>query len=131
MLERGNVYRFSYLWSRQFEKGEESGRKARPVCLVLKTSREKGNIFLFALTTSPPPQDRLSIEIPAAEQKHAGLRARSWIILDEYNQATEMAAYDFESLEPIGRFGDRFFLKIAETVRRAILSGRIMAVIRS
>jgi len=37
MLEAGDVVRFHYLWTRQAAKGEESGRKARPVCVVVRT----------------------------------------------------------------------------------------------
>jgi hypothetical protein len=131
MLERGNVYRFSYLWSWQSARGEESGQKFRPACLVLKTKKPTGNLFLFPVTTNMPLQDRLAIEIPLAERKAAGLDARSWIVLDEYNQASEAAAYDFDSLEPIGQFSNRFFGEIAETVKHAILPGRIKAVSRT
>ena len=131
MLERGNVYRFSYLWSWQYAQGEESGRKARPVCLILKTNKKSGNLFLFPLTTTQPPQNRLAIEIPAAERKSAGLDSKSWIILDEYNQASDVYMYDFESTEPLGKFGDRFLRKIADTVKQAILAGRMKAVSRT
>jgi hypothetical protein len=131
MIERGKVYRFSYLWTWQSALGEESGRTVRTVCLVMKTRKPNGNLFLFPVTTSLPAQDRLAIDIPNAERKLAGLDMRSWIVLDEYNQATEAAAYDFESLDPTGHFSDHFFRKIAETVKLAILSGRIKAVPRT
>jgi hypothetical protein len=36
MPEPGQVVRFVYLWKRQATVGEESGRKARPVCVVVR-----------------------------------------------------------------------------------------------
>jgi hypothetical protein len=44
MLERGQIVRFFYLWKRQADAGEESGRKARPVCIVVRTPDNPGAI---------------------------------------------------------------------------------------
>ena len=33
--EHGQVILYSYLWAREFDRGEESGRKARPTCVML------------------------------------------------------------------------------------------------
>lgn len=86
---------------------------------------------MFPVTTMPPAQDRLAVEIPLTEWKTAGLDARCWIMLDENNQASDTAAYDFESLDAIGQFGNRFLLEIAKKVRQAIISGRKKTVRRT
>ena len=51
MLEQGDVAEFYYLWHREAEKGEESGWKPRPVCIVIKTPGNPDVVFLFPFTT--------------------------------------------------------------------------------
>jgi hypothetical protein len=36
MLKAGDVIRYGYLWAREAAKGGESGRKARPACIVVR-----------------------------------------------------------------------------------------------
>jgi hypothetical protein len=131
MLDRGSVYRFSYLWAWQHETGEESGRKNRPVCLVLKTSRKTGNLYLFPITTSPPVSGRMAIEVPVSERRLAGLKQSCWLVLDEYNLTSTAATYDFDTLEPMGMFSERFLKDVAAFVKRAILAKQMKAVPRT
>jgi hypothetical protein len=42
MFDKGQVVRFHYLWNRQALEGEETGRKARPVCVVVRTAANPG-----------------------------------------------------------------------------------------
>ncbi|WP_246617929.1 hypothetical protein [Rhizobium populisoli] len=59
MFDAGDVVRFHYLWKRQADAGEETGRKARPVCVVVRTAAVPGVVFLFAITSRLPTDDRL------------------------------------------------------------------------
>jgi hypothetical protein len=129
-LQRGDVYRYHYLWAREHENQEESGRKARPVCLILR-SPETGRLFLFALTTKQPAGDRLALEVPAAERRLGGLTTRCWLIMDEYNRAPESALHDFESLQPLGRFSDTFLTVVARRLDDLRRAGRIKAAPRT
>ena len=63
MFDAGDVVHFHYLWKRQADAGEESGRKARPVCVVVRTPDVPGAVFLFAITSQAPHEDRLSLPI--------------------------------------------------------------------
>lgn len=35
--QHGHVILYSYLWAREYDRGEESGRKARPTCVMLSS----------------------------------------------------------------------------------------------
>lgn len=131
MFEAGGVYRFSYLWSWQEKRGEESGRKIRPVCLILKSPDPGGALFLFPITTAQPDEGRFALPIPLAERKSIGLQKPCWIVLDEYNKAAESSTYDFESIEPIGRFSEQFFQAVLAAIKSAAPEIRIRAVNRT
>ena len=131
MFTAGGIYRFHYLWALQKARGDESGRKARPVCLVFKLPAADTPLLLFPITTSEPGPDRLALEIPAPERKRAGLPAKCSIILDEYNKTRRDAAYDFESLEPIGHFSQGFLIRIAELIKENSKDRKIKGVQRS
>ena len=131
MFIAGGIYRFHYLWAMQKARGEESGRKARPVCLVFKLPAADTSLLLFPITTSEPGLERLVLEIPAPERRRANLTARSWIIIDEYNKTKRDAAFDFESLEPIRHFSQGFLTRIAEIIKEHSKDRKIKAVQRS
>ena len=44
----GDVARYSFLWSDQYERGEETGRKARPLCLVIPLRSAAGTLAVFS-----------------------------------------------------------------------------------
>ncbi len=111
MFERGDIARFNYLWARQAEAGEESGRKARPVCVVIRLPGTPARLFLFPITTQPPGATRISIAFPEMERRRAGLDAPCWLILDEYNRIEVDNAYDFESIRALGRISPAFLKK--------------------
>jgi hypothetical protein len=54
MFDQGDVAEFYYLWHREEIAGEESGRKPRPVCIVIKTPGNPDVVFLFPFTSKPP-----------------------------------------------------------------------------
>ena len=81
MLEQGDVAQFHYLWHHEAQEGEESGRKPRPVCIVVKTPANPDVVFLFPFTTKSPPAGRLALPVPEIECRRAGLGAPSWIVI--------------------------------------------------
>jgi hypothetical protein len=83
------VISYVYLWSREAEKGEESGRKDRPVVVVLGAMVRRGRTQLLVapITHAAPEQVESAIEIPANVKAQLGLdRNRSWIVVTELNR---------------------------------------------
>lgn len=131
MFEAGQIVRFHYLWKRQAQAGEETGRKARPVCVVVRTAATPGVVFLFPITSQMPNEERLFLPISQIECRRAGLDFSCWIVLDEYNRVELDKAFDFESTAPLGSFSPAFLKKIARTVKDAAANRRLAAVSRS
>lgn len=130
-LNRGSLYRFSYLWSREHRNGEISGRKARPVCLVVRSPTAPAVLYLFPVTSREPPPDVIALAINKGECRLAGLEHPSWIVLEEYNRVDETELYDFESLTPLGQFSSNFMLLIAAAIKRAAHLERLTGVPRT
>lgn len=130
-FERGAVYRYNYLWAREFDRGEESGRKARPVCLVVRTSTEPESLFLFPLTSREPAADAPALKLPESECRLAGVHPPCWIILAEYNVAHVSRPHDFADIEALGRFNHRFLERIAAAIKKAATERRLRAIHRS
>src|SRR3954469_13667034 len=80
--EPADVLSYAYLWSNEAERGEEGGRKDRPVVVVVaRIERENDTLVLVApIPHSRPSRAADGIEIPAAVKKRLGLdREPSWI----------------------------------------------------
>ncbi|SES41218.1 type II toxin-antitoxin system PemK/MazF family toxin [Rhizobium sp. NFR03] len=131
MLEPGDIVRFYYLWKRQADMGEESGRKARPVCVVVRTPDRPGKVFLFPITSQHPDPSRVSLAISPMECRRAGLGFPCWMILDEYNRVDLDKAFDFESTAPVGALSHAFLKTVAAAIRQAAASRSISSVTRS
>lgn len=131
MLERGEIVRFHYLWARQAEAGEDSGRKARPACIVVRTPGNAGAVYLFPITSQQPPAERVALSFPEMECRRAGLSFPCWIIVDEYNRVELDKAFDFESTRPIGNVSAAFLQKIAAAVKHASSKRILKGVSRS
>src|SRR5690606_25772790 len=114
-----DVAEFHYLWHRQAEKGEESGRKSRPVCIVVKTPANPDVVFLFPFTSKSPLFGQLALAVSEIECRRIGLAAPCWIILDEYNRVEMDKDYDFVSTQAIGSVSTAFLREIAATIRKA------------
>ena len=69
MLERGQIVRFHYLWARQADAGEESGRKARPVCMVVRAPGNPGAVYLFPITKEGHEQTLRELEARRAARQ--------------------------------------------------------------
>jgi hypothetical protein len=126
----GDIVRFNYLWAREAEAGEESGRKARPVCVIIRTSADPAALYLLPLTSRAPTKARAALAVPDTECKRGGLRSPCWIICDEYNRVTMDLAHDFESLASIGAFSVTFLKQIATTLKREAIARRAKMVVR-
>ena len=84
----GLVIRYSYLWAREAEAGEESGRKIRPCAVLVAIALHPGKLtaYVAPITHSRPSTPSDGVEVPAAVRQHLGLDAApSWIVTTEFN----------------------------------------------
>ncbi|MEO4001202.1 hypothetical protein [Mesorhizobium sp. CAU 1732] len=130
-MKRGDVYRYNYLWGHEAQRGEESGRKVRRVCLMMEVN---GWIYLFPISSQVPRpseagEERLYEIVPEIEQRRIGLgpEKASHLILDDYNRVRPDELYDFESLTPVGSFSARFLERVASRFLTAIQEKRAIA----
>ena len=113
------VIRYPFLWSRQAESGETEGRKSRPVAVGFRAQRVTGDVlWLFPITSQPPPEGRLVASIPATEKRRAGLDldVPLWIILDELNEDVIGESVYLEPNAVMGRFSRAFFIPLMKRV---------------
>ena len=115
-LKPGVVIRYPYLWKRESDKGEESGRKDRPACLVIAIPVQGLTyLYLLPISSQPPPDYQTALEIPKFELRRIRLksRKRGWITVSEHNRdIAERSFYLDLNSEPLGTFSDAFLLKI-------------------
>ncbi|MCA0248972.1 MAG: hypothetical protein LCH93_20365 [Proteobacteria bacterium] len=130
MFKRGDIVAYHYLWSRQAEAGEETGRKARPTCLLIATRGDPQRLYLFPITTQAP-HGRAAVAIPDIERRRAGLGAPSWVIVDELNLATSDALHDVAAPKPLGSFSPAFLRSIARVAADRITQGLTKIVRRT
>jgi hypothetical protein len=84
----GLVIRYSYLWAREADAGQEEGVKDRPCAIVLVVFEEgdRQRVRVLPVTHSPPADARDGLEIPLPTMTRLGLDStRSWIMLTEAN----------------------------------------------
>ena len=84
----GLVIRYSYLWQREAQAGQEEGVKDRPCAVVLASTDDEGRsrVYVLPITHSPPSNDTPAIEIPPTVKDRLGLDSeRSWIVVSEAN----------------------------------------------
>ncbi|HRO03913.1 MAG TPA: growth inhibitor PemK [Terricaulis sp.] len=89
--EVGLVIPYWFLWGRESEAGEESGRKARPCVVVIAVRRGADEIAVAVapITHAPPAAGQRAVELDAAVKRQLKLdHARSWVICDELNEFT-------------------------------------------
>jgi hypothetical protein len=107
---------YPYLWLWQRERGEEEGRKDRPICVAVACRGTDGltHLALLAITGAAPRLDQLAVEIPPLEIRRLGLNEfkQAWIIVSEYNYDILERSF---SLDPTRRQGKKLspgFLKV-------------------
>jgi hypothetical protein len=131
-IGHGHVIKYAYLWKREQLKGEESGRKTRPTCVMVIVAGADGrkSTLLFPITSQPPGSETLYVEVPDIEAHRAKLRRPAWIIVSEFNVDDPATSYALEDTKPLGRFSLRFMSHIAAAAAAAIRAGRSKAVPR-
>ena len=132
------VVPYVYLWRRQHEAGEESGRKTRPCLIVIaraSAQNERVRVAVCPLTTQPPDTARAAIEVPPRVITHLRLTARrSWVICDEYNEF-DWPDVDLETT-PSGNMSygfmpDAFIEQVRGELRAARVRGALKNVPRT
>jgi hypothetical protein len=88
--EPGLVISYAYLWHREYQAGQQEGRKDRPSVIVLAVERERNGaiiVTVLPITHTPPCDAASAIEIPSPIKRHLGLDLdRSWIVVSEGNE---------------------------------------------
>jgi hypothetical protein len=83
------VVSYSFLWKREQEKAESSGRKNKPAAIVvIRSDLGPGErVYVVPITHFGPAQgDQTKIAIPQVVTQRLGLdEERSWIDISEYN----------------------------------------------
>ncbi len=123
----GEVFRYDYLWRREFERGEDSGRKARPVCVTIMLSDRDGvtRVLLFPITSQPPGPARVALSVPETEARRTGLRTPAWIIIDDCNIDLWEASFHFADRRPVGRFSYAYFDRIRAAALQHLRGGAL------
>ncbi len=134
MVEPSNglVIFYNYLWAREYDRHEESGRKARPACVQIIIARgETGTVVaLFPLTSRPPRADRTALEIPEMEARRVGLTIPSWVIVDEWNLDDLAKSPHVADPRPIGALSPAFMKRVRGEAAARIRARRYRSVPR-
>jgi hypothetical protein len=128
----GLVISYNYLWAREHDRDEESGRKARPACVqVILARRETGTVVaLFPITSQPPRTGRTALEIPEIEARRIGLTIPSWIIVDEWNLDDLAKSPHIADARPLGALSPAFMKRVRKEAAARIRARRYRSVPR-
>ena len=131
-LLHGDVVLYAYLWWREHRAGEETGRKARPACvmIVMPAGRGVGKALLFPITSTPPGAGTAYISVPETEAKRAGLYTPAWVIVEEFNSDDPATSLALEDTRPLGRFSRKFVGRIAAAAAAAARARGMRAIPR-
>lgn len=90
--EVGLVIRFDFLWRNEQRAGKQDGVKDRPCAIVLTREEQpdgSSQVFVCAITHTPPGPEEVAVEIPLKVLQHLGLDdGPSWIKTSEVNAFT-------------------------------------------
>ncbi len=119
--------RYPYLWRRQQARGEDSGRKGRPVCVAIAIKDEAGltHLALLAITGTEPGADQRAVELPALEIRRLGLDARkpAWVVVSEYNYDILERSFSLEPpRQPLKRLSPGFLKQVLTAFRPTLLA---------
>ena len=133
--ENGLVLLYSFLWLREFERGEEGDRKGRPVCcqiLLKATPRMPNPVILLPITSQTPTEADDAILIPQLEARRVGLRSPAWLIVNHLNFEPDFQSSPWiEDPKPFGAFSAAFTEQIRECARKALRDRRMQSVPRN
>jgi len=120
----GLVISYNYLWAREHDNREESGRKARPACVQIIVQNDKHGtvVALFPITSQPPHATRTALEIPEIDARRIGLKPPSWIMVDEWNLDDLAASPHVADSRPLGSLSPAFMKRV-----RTVAADRIRA----
>jgi hypothetical protein len=126
------VISYSYLWAREYDRREESGRKARPACVQIIIARgESGTVVaLFPITGQLPQAGRTALEIPEMEARRIGLTIPSWIMVDEWNLDDLAKSPHIADSRPIGSLSPVFMKRVRGEAAARIRDRRYRSVPR-
>ncbi len=127
MIASGDVLpRYPYLWRWQEARGEETGRKDRPVCVAIASTDASGltHVALLAITSKQPRDASEAIEVPVLELKRIGLddSKRAWIIVSEYNYDVIERSFALEQpRKPLKKLSPAFLKAVVRAFRPTLL----------
>jgi hypothetical protein len=134
MVEPSNglVISYNYLWAREYDRHEESGRKARPACVQIIIARNESAtiVALFPITSQPPYKDRTALQIPEMEARRIGLTIPSWIILDEWNLDNLAKSPHIADSRPLGALSPAFMKRVRREAAARIRARRYRSIPR-
>ena len=117
---------YPYLWLWQRERGEEEGRKDRPICVAVASRGNDGltHLALLAITGTHPRVDQLAVEIPPLEIRRLGLSEfkQAWVIVSEYNYDILERSFSLEAPRQQGKRLSPGFLKVVLRAFRPTLA---------
>jgi hypothetical protein len=115
-FKTGAVFRYSYLWGHEADRGETEGRKERPVTIAIRLRQKFGRdrFIFFPITSKMPEAGRFASELPESEKRRAGLdpALRLWIILDDVNVDQIGKSFYLRDQEPLGRLSRSYFMPL-------------------
>ena len=124
MPEPGDVLSYAYLWADEAERGQEEGRKDRPVVVVVATivAADRTQLLVAPITHSQPAAEE-GVKVPPPVKRHLGLDAdSSWIITTEVNRFL----WPGPDIRMVPASSDPFYgsipAKLFEQVRESILA---------
>ena len=134
MVEPSNglVISYNYLWAREYDRHEESGRKARPACVQIIIARNESAtiVALFPITSQPPHKDRTALQIPEMEARRIDLTIPSWIILDEWNLDNLAKSPHIADSCPLGALSPAFMKRVRREAVARIRARRYRSIPR-
>ena len=132
--QKGDVWRYEYLWRREHEAGKENARKSRPTALVTTFEDKNGrtNLFWLPITSKEPHVGRVAIEVPQIERRRAGLASdlSLWVMADEYNHEFLETSFYIDPNGYCGTFSVPFINRVLAVLIEAGKRGQLDMVKR-
>jgi hypothetical protein len=128
----GLVISYNYLWAREHDHHEETGRKARPACvqIIIADGANGTVVALFPITSQPPQPERTALAIPETDARRIGLTVPSWIIVDEWNLDDLAKSPHIADARPIGSLSPAFMKRVRGAAADRIRARRYRSVPR-
>jgi hypothetical protein len=130
MISTGDVLpHYPYLWRWQQSRGEEEGRKDRPVCVAIASKDSSGltHLALLAISGTPPGKEQKALELPPLEIRRIGLKEhkRAWITVSEYNYDILERSFSLQIPDkPLKKLSPRFLKIVLTAFRSTLLFGQ-------